>query len=256
MSPLFRLDGRRALVTGGANGLGRMIAEALLSAGAEVMITSRDGSMAAAAELSAIGPCQGVDVDLSHTDGVTALVQATASWTDRLDILVNNAGRTWNGALDTYPDEAWDDVMPINVQAPFNLIRQLLPQLEAAGGPEDPARVINIGSVAGNSVHRLSAYAYTASKAALHHLSRELAADLARRHIAVNVIAPGWFSTDMTAEVRAEPGRLEATRRRIPFERFGTATDIGGAAVFLASPAAAYITGVELPVDGGIRGCR
>jgi len=131
-----------------------------------------------------------------------------------------------------------------------------LPVLEAAGTATDPARILNIGSIAGNSVHRLSAYAYTASKAALHHLTRELASDLARRHIAANIIVPGWFPTDMTAEVRADEERTRATTRKIPFARFGTAAEIGSVAVFLSSPAAAYITGAEIPVDGGISGCR
>jgi len=256
MTAMFRLDGRTALVTGGANGLGRMIAEALLQAGARVIITSRRNAKAAALEMADLGPCEGIDADLSTPAGAVALADAVKARVDALNVLVNNAGRTWGAPLDAYPDQAWDAVMPINVQVPFTLIRDLLPVLEAAGTATDPARILNIGSIAGNSVHRLSAYAYTASKAALHHLTRELASDLARRHIAANIIVPGWFPTDMTAQVRADEDLTRATMRKIPFARFGTSAEIGSVAVFLSSPAAAYITGAEIPVDGGISGCR
>lgn len=256
MSALFRLDGRTALVTGGAHGLGRMIAEAFLQAGTRVIITSRADAALAAREMSALGDCQGIDADLSTPAGAVALAGAVKARVEALHILVNNAGRTWGAPLDAYPDEAWDAVMPINVQVPFTLVRDLLPVLEAAGTATDPARILNIGSIAGNSVHRLSAYAYTASKAALHHLTRELASDLARRHVAANIIVPGWFPTEMTAEVRGDADKTTATLKKIPFSRFGTAAEIGAVAVFLASPAAAYITGAEIPVDGGISGCR
>lgn len=256
MSAIFRLDGRTALITGGAHGLGRMIAEAFLQAGARVIITSRADAKSAAHEMSALGDCMGLDADLSTPSGAVALAEAVKSHVESLNILVNNAGRTWGAPLEAYPDEAWDAVMPINVQVPFTLVRDLLPALEAAGTATDPARILNIGSIAGNSVHRLSAYAYSASKAALHHLTRELASDLARRHIAANIIVPGWFPTEMTAEVRGDAAKTQATLRKIPFNRFGTGAEIGAVAVFLASPAAAYITGAEIPVDGGISGCR
>ncbi|WP_421731699.1 SDR family oxidoreductase [Brevundimonas sp.] len=233
-----------------------MIAEALLQAGARVIITSRNNAALAAAEMRAMGDCDGIDADLSSPASAVALADAVKARVETLNILVNNAGRTWGAPLDAYPDEAWDAVMPINVQVPFTLVRDLLPVLEAAGTASDPARILNIGSIAGNSVHRLSAYAYTASKAALHHLTRELASDLARRHVAANIIVPGWFPTDMTAEVRADADKTAATLKKIPFSRFGTAAEIGAVAVFLASPAAAYITGAEIPVDGGISGCR
>lgn len=253
---MFSLEGRTALVTGGAHGLGRMMAEALLTAGARVIITSRSDADRHARILCALGDCSGIDADLSTPAGAVALAKTIRTRCDALHILVNNAGRTWGAPIEAYPDQAWDAVMPINVQIPFTLVRELLDLLERAGTATDPARILNIGSIAGNSVHRLSAYAYTASKAALHHLTRELASDLARRNIAANVIAPGWFPTEMTAEVRADETRSQATMRKIPFARFGTAGDIGGVAVFMASPAAAYITGAEIPVDGGISGCR
>lgn len=256
MKTLFDLTGRTALVTGGANGLGRMIAEALLRAGARVIITSRKDAEGAAQAMAALGPCEGINADLSAPAGAVALGDALKARCDKLHVLVNNAGKTYGAPLDSYPDEAWDQVLPINLQTPFTLVRELLPLLEAAGASTDPARVLNIGSIAGNSVHRLSAYAYTASKAAIHHLTRELASDLARRNIAVNVIVPGWFPTDMTAHVRADEKMASAATKKIPLARFGEAADIGGVAVFMASPAAAYITGAEIPVDGGVSGCR
>ncbi len=256
MASLFDLSGRIALVTGGANGLGRMMAEALLKAGARVIITSRKDAESAAAAMSALGPCEGINADLSTPAAAVALGDALKARTDKLHVLVNNAGKTYGAPLAAYPDEAWDQVMPINLQVPFTLVREMLPLLEAAGAPHDPARILNIGSIAGNSVHRLSAYAYTASKAAIHHLTRELASDLARRNIAANVIVPGWFPTDMTAHVRADDKMSGATLKKIPLGRYGEASDIGGVVVFLASPAAAYITGAEIPVDGGISGCR
>jgi len=256
MQVQFDLSGRNALVTGGANGLGRMIAEALLRAGAHVWITSRKDAESAAAEMSVLGPCQGLTANLSTPGAAVEVADAVKARLDKLHVLVNNAGKTYGAHLDSFPDKAWSSVLAVNLQAPFTLVRELLPLLEAAGTPDDPARILNIGSIAGNSVLRLSAYSYTASKAAIHHLTRELAADLARRNIAANVIVPGWFPTDMTAHIRSNPDQARATLNEIPLGRFGKARDIGGVVVFLASPAAAYITGAEIPVDGGMGGCR
>jgi NAD(P)-dependent dehydrogenase (short-subunit alcohol dehydrogenase family) len=145
--------------------------------------------------------------------------------------------------------------MAVNVQAPFALIRELLPELEAAGSAENPARVINIGSVAGKTTERLSAYAYSASKAAIHMLSRDLAGDLARRHINVNAVLPGFFPTKMTAHMRDEDGVDPAVLSHIPMHRLGRAEEIAGVVVFLASRAGGYVTGAEIPVDGGLVGC-
>lgn len=255
---LFDLTGKNALVTGGAQGLGRMIAEGLLRAGATVAITSRKADIcdSAAAEMAGLGRCIALPADLSTPEAAIDLAQRyRAALGSRLHVLVNNAGKTWGGPVDSFPDRAWPGVMMVNVQTPFTLVRELLPELTAAGTSDDPARVINIGSIAGATTARLSAYSYAASKAALHMLSRDLAGDLADRNINVNAVLPGFFPTSMTAHMRddetIDPGLLD----KIPMRRMGRADEIAGTVVFLASRAGAYITGAEIPVDGGIVGC-
>jgi NAD(P)-dependent dehydrogenase (short-subunit alcohol dehydrogenase family) len=256
---MFDLTGKHALVTGGANGLGRMIAEGLLRAGASVTITSRKEAdcRAAAVELSTIGTCTGFVADLSSPDAARDLGRLVREHHDGLDILINNSGRTWAAPIETFPDKGWTSVMAINVQAPFRLVQEFLPELEAAARGSSPSRVINIGSIAGKVTEPLQAYSYAASKAAVHHLTRQLAADLAERSITVNTVIPGYFPTSMTAHLRddsgAPSGMLDG---HIPLRRFGTASDIAGAIVFLCSSAGAYVTGAELVIDGGITGCR
>jgi NAD(P)-dependent dehydrogenase (short-subunit alcohol dehydrogenase family) len=258
MTALFDLTGKFALVTGGAQGLGRMIAEGLLSAGASVAITSRKADVceAAAAEMAALGPCIALPCDLSSPEAAVDLAaRVRVACGGRLHVIVNNAGKTWGGAVDTFPDKAWPGVMMVNVQAPFTLLRELLPELEAAATADDPARVINIGSVAGKKTERLNAYSYSASKAAIHMLSRDLAGDLAARHINVNAVMPGFFPTKMTAHMRDADAVDPAVAAHIPMGRMGHADEIAGTIVFLASRAGAYITGAEIPVDGGLVGC-
>jgi NAD(P)-dependent dehydrogenase (short-subunit alcohol dehydrogenase family) len=255
---LFDLTGKKALVTGGAQGLGRMIAEGLLRAGATVAITSRktDICEAAALEMAALGKCIALPADLSTPEAAVDLAQRyreTVGGT--LHVLVNNAGKTWGGTVDTFPDKAWPGVMMVNVQTPFTLVREFLPELTAAGTADDPARVINIGSIAGATTAKLSAYSYAASKAALHMLSRDLAGDLADRNINVNAVLPGFFPTSMTAHMRDDEVVDSALLNKIPMRRMGRADEIAGTIVFLSSRAGAYITGAEIPVDGGIVGC-
>jgi NAD(P)-dependent dehydrogenase (short-subunit alcohol dehydrogenase family) len=173
----------------------------------------------------------------------------------RLDILVNNAGKTWGAPIESFPDNAWQDILCINVQSPFTLVREFLPLLKASATADDPARIINIGSLTGLVAEKIQAYSYAASKAAIHHLTKVLAADLARYSITANVVAPGYFPTRMTAHIRRDEEQLQELNHRIPLERFGTPEDIAGTCIFLASRAGAYVTGVELPVDGGISGC-
>ena len=256
-SDIFSLAGKRALVTGGAQGLGRMIAEGLLRAGATVAITSRktDICEAAAAEMAAFGTCIPLPADLSTPEAAVDLVARYRQVTDGLDILVNNAGKTWGGEVDTFPDKAWPSVMAVNVQTPFTMVRELLPELDASGTDDDPARVINIGSVAGIRTERLQAYSYAASKAAIHMLSRDLAGDLARRNITVNAVIPGFFPTKMTAHLRDDDNVDPSVLAHIPLGRLGRADDIAGIVVFLCSRAGAYITGAQIPVDGGLVGC-
>lgn len=258
MTALFDLTGKFALVTGGAQGLGRMIAEGLLRAGATVAITSRKADLceAAAAEMGALGTCIALPCDLSSPEAAVDLAaRVRTACGGKLHVIVNNAGKTWGGPIDTFPDKAWPGVMMVNVQAPFTLLRELLPELEAAASPEDPARVINIGSVAGKVTERLSAYSYSASKAAIHMLSRDLAGDLATRHINVNAVMPGFFPTRMTAHMRDEDAVDPKLAAHIPMGRMGRADEIAGTIVFLSSRAGAYITGAEIPVDGGLVGC-
>jgi NAD(P)-dependent dehydrogenase (short-subunit alcohol dehydrogenase family) len=258
MTGLFDLTGKIALVTGGAQGLGRMIAEGLLNAGAMVAITSRkeDVCNAAAEEMSHLGPCIPLPCDLSSPEAAVDLAaRLRETCGEKLHILVNNAGKTWGAPIGEFPDKAWPGVMMVNLQAPFTLIRELLNLLEAAGTDDDPARVINIGSVAGLKTARLSAYSYSASKAAIHMVSRDLAGDLADRNINVNALVPGFFATKMTAHLRQDDEVDPELLSRIPMARLGRADEIAGSVVFLASRAGAYITGVALPVDGGVSGC-
>ncbi|HKT73752.1 MAG TPA: SDR family oxidoreductase [Steroidobacteraceae bacterium] len=259
MTGLFDIAGKVALVTGGAQGMGRMIAEGLVEAGAKVYITSRkyDVCRQTACDLAASGgECVALSADLATPEAAVALANEIRSRETRLHVLVNNAGRTWGAPLESFPDKAWPGVMAVNVQGPFTLVRELLPLLEAAGCAADPARIINIGSLAGAAVERLSAYSYSASKAAIHHLSKVLAADLAERHITVNVIVPGYFPTPMTAHIRKEDAETRKLLARVPLARLGSADDIAGACIFLASRAGSYITGGEIFLDGGMAGCR
>lgn len=257
-SEFFNLNGKSALVTGGAQDLGRMIAEALLAAGAQVTITSRkaDAASAAAAEMGSLGDCRAIACDLSTIDGAENLVRAYGQDGAGLDILINNAGKTWGAPIETFPDGAWASVMTVNVQIPFKLVQLFLPLLRASGHREDPARVINIGSVAGVRTQDLAAYSYVASKAAIHQLTRQLAADLAKHFINVNAVIPGYFATAMTAHLRAEDGSENAEIiSHIPLGRFGQSGDIGAIVVLLSSRGGAYITGAHIPVDGGLSGC-
>lgn len=254
---LFRLGGKRVLLTGGAQGLGRMMAEALLRAGASVVITSRKADVvaAAAAEMTAFGNCIGIAADLSTPEGAISLVETYRQQISGLDILINNAGKTWGSPLETFPDKGWAGVMSMNVQIPFKMVQLLMPELGASGAEGDPARVINIGSVAGSRVELAGAYSYGASKAAVHHLTRQLAKELASRNITVNAVVPGYFPTLMTAHLR-EGDTPNRSLDHIPLRRMGRPEDIGGMIVFLSSKASAYVTGAEFPVDGGLVGCH
>jgi 2-deoxy-D-gluconate 3-dehydrogenase len=252
MDKLFSIDGKVAVVTGGSRGIGAMIARGFVEAGARTYITSRKAEEleAAASELSASGVCVAMQSDLSTVDGVRAFADAVAGREQRLDILVNNAGAAWGAPLEEYPESGWDKVMDLNVKSIFFLIQRLLPLLRAAGTAEDPARVINIGSINGLTNPGIPNYAYSASKAAVIQLTRHLAADLARDHINVNGIAPGYFRSQMTAGLfsQFEDQLLE----RIPRRRAGRAEDIAGAAIYLSSPASAWVLGQTLVVDGGM----
>jgi NAD(P)-dependent dehydrogenase (short-subunit alcohol dehydrogenase family) len=194
---LFSLEGKTALVTGGATGIGRMIAETLVHAGANVVIASRKAEVCreCAASLNALGArgsASAVAGDLSTEAGVSALAIEVAGQFPALSILVNNAGKTWGAPLEAFPYSAWQSVLSVNVAGAFTLTQKLLPQLEAAASADDPARVINLGSVMGAQPMGDGAYSYVASKAAIHHLTRVLAKELAARAITVNALAPAF----------------------------------------------------------------
>lgn len=254
---LFDLSGKVALVTGGAQGLGRMIAEGLLEAGATVAITSRKAEVCelAAVEMSALGRCIALPADLSTPEAAVDLVARYREAVGPCHILVNNAGKTWGGEIETFPDKAWPGVMAVNVQTPFTMVRELLPELTAAGTSDDPARVINIGSVAGIKTERLKAYSYAASKAAVHMMTRDLAGDLAARNITVNAVIPGFFPTKMTAHMRTDEEVNPALLDHIPLRRLGKPQDIAAVILFLCGKGGGYVTGAQIPVDGGVVGC-
>ena len=251
---LFSLSGKVALVTGGSSGIGRMMAEGLLRAGAAVYISSRkrDVCELVARDLSAIGPCAAIPADLSRTEGRAGLVESIGALADSLHVLVNNAGTAWGAPFASYPESAFDKVLGLNVKAPFLLTRDLTPQLERGASEGDPARVINVGSMDGLHVPQIvgtGTFAYSASKAALHHLTRTLAVELGPRNITVNAVAPGFFASRMTAAVLERHGR--AAEAACPLGRLGRPEDMAGIAIYLASRAGAYTNGAVIPVDGG-----
>ena len=248
---LFDISGKRAVVTGGASGIGTMIARGYLQAGASVIIASRkEASLkAAVADLDGDGEVDYVVADLAHEDGCRALGEAVAARWDALDILVNNAGATWGAPLAEQDSASWARVLDVNVEGVFHTTKFLLPLLQAAGSAEAPARVINIGSVDGIHVPVMETYAYSASKAAVHQLTRHLAKHLAP-DITVNAIAPGPFQSRMMRATLEAAG--DAISRSMPLRRIGRDEDMAGAAIFLASEAASFITGAVLPVAGGM----
>lgn len=256
MKDLFSVEGKVALVTGGTRGIGLMMARGLVAHGARVYVASRkaDACEAAAKELSQYGTCIGIPASLGSDEGCRALAAEISEREPALHVLVNNAGANWGAPIDEYPDDAWDKVLALNVKAIFHLTRALRPQLEAAASQEDPARVINVGSIDGLQVPAMETYAYSASKAAVHHLTRTLARRLAPSHVTVNAVAPGPFQSKMMAAT------LDAFEDAIvascPLGRIGVPEDMAGIAVYLSSRAGAYLTGTVIPVDGGISTCK
>lgn len=254
MKNLFDVAGKIALVTGGSRGIGAMIAEGFVANGVKTYISSRkkEACDATAARLSALGECISIPADLSGTEGIQALAGELGRREEVLHILVNNAGATWGAPLEEFPENAWDKVMNINVKSPFLLTQALLPLLEKAAEEQDPARIIMVGSVDGLNVNRLPTFSYGPSKAAVHHLTRTLASHLAARNITVNAIAPGPFPSKMMAHTLENFG--EQIRNGVPLNRIGEPADMAGAAIYLSSKASNYVTGVVIPVDGGIVG--
>ncbi|GHI98753.1 SDR family oxidoreductase [Streptomyces olivaceus] len=249
---LFDLRGKNALVTGGTRGIGMMIARGLLQAGARVVISSRkaDACTEAQRQLSEFGVVQAFPADLSKYDECRRLADLVKADSERLDILVNNAGAMWREPLETFPDKAWGSVLDLNLKSPFWLVQALLPALRRAGTADDPARVINIGSIAALHVADSPNYSYASSKAGLHQLTRVLARELGPQHVTVNAVAPGPFPSQMMASTLDAIGDTIAAKA--PLRRLGRDDDMAGVAVFLAGRAGAYLTGTVIPVDGGI----
>jgi len=246
---LFRLDGRVALVTGGSRGIGKMIAEGFIQQGAKVYVSSRK---AAACEetAAALGPnCIALPADVSTVEGCKALAAKLAELEPKLDILVNNAGAAWGEAFATFPESGWDKVMDLNVKSPFFLTQALHDLLKAAASADKPAKVINITSIDGQRVNPWETYSYQASKAALIHLTRRMAARLIEDQIVVSSLAPGAFPSDMN---RAARDHSDGVAKRIPAQRVGYDEDMAGAAIYLASRAGDYVVGETLTVDGGV----
>jgi len=255
---LFSLDGKVALVTGGATGIGRMAATGLMMAGARVLIASRKGDACAAVadELNAMGApgsAEGLGGDLSSEEGIGALVAEVTSRTDTLHILMNNSGVTWGAPMGQFPHHAWEKVMNVNVAAMFHLTQSLLPTLMSTATADDPARVINVGSVMGEVPLGDGAYSYSASKAAVLHMTKIMAKELAPYHITVNALAPGPFVSNMTAFATADEAMREKVGSDVPLGRVGRDEDIAGCVQFLCGRGGSYLTGAVLPVSGGVQ---
>lgn len=257
MSRLFDISGKRALITGGSRGIGLMIATGFVHAGARVIVSSRkEADLAAAAEqLAGVGECHAIPADISTPEGARGLAADARERFESLDILVNNAGAAWGAPLEEFPAAGWEKVIKTNVEGIFHLTVALLDALHSAANSEDPARVINIGSIDGLRTPSAENYSYSASKAGVHMLTRHLAKRLVSEHITVNAIAPGPFESRMMAWALDDPQLRSSVEREVPLGRIGRPDDVAGLAQFLASRAGAYLTGTVIPLDGGITGC-
>jgi NAD(P)-dependent dehydrogenase (short-subunit alcohol dehydrogenase family) len=228
-----------------------MIVRGFVDAGAKVYISSRKAEVgdALAKELSAHGTCISIPADLSTEEECQRLANEIAAREDHLDVLVNNAGATWGAPMAEHDEKAWERVLSLNVKGVFHMTRFLRPLLEKNGTATNPSRVINIGSIDGIHVPAMDTWSYSASKAAVHQMTRHLAKSLAPK-ITVNAIAPGPFESKMMHSTLEAFG--DAIADAAPMKRIGQPSDMAGTAIFLSSPAASYITGVIIPVDGGI----
>jgi NAD(P)-dependent dehydrogenase (short-subunit alcohol dehydrogenase family) len=253
---LFAVAGKHVVVTGGSRGIGLMIARGFVRAGAHVLISARkaDQLTSAADELGREGDVTSVVADVSTRAGAEALAASVLEWSPAVEVLVNNAGATWGAPIEDFPEDGFDKVLDTNVKGPFYLVSALLPGLRAAATAEDPARVINVGSIDGLRPPLMESYPYSASKAAVHQLTHHLAHRLAPEHICVNAIAPGPFESKMMAFALADDAGRAMVAGGVPLKRIGRPDDMAGAAIFLASRAGAYVTGAVIPVDGGMVG--
>ncbi len=251
MKNLFSLENRTAVITGGSRGIGKMIARGFLEHGARVYISARKAEQcdAAAEELSQYGKCVAIPQDVSTIEGCKALERIYGKSESSLDILVNNAGAAWGAEFDEFPESGWDKVMDLNVKSPFFLTQAFHEKMKAAARPEKPGKVIMIASIDGIRINPWETYPYQASKAALIHLTRRMAARLINDNICVSGIAPGAFASEMN---RAARDHEEMVAKMVPARRIGSDEDMAGAAIFLASRAGDYVVGDTLAVDGGV----
>ncbi|EGZ29648.1 hypothetical protein PHYSODRAFT_468201 [Phytophthora sojae] len=261
LTELFDVKDKVVVITGGGRGIGKMMADGFVQNGAKVYIASRnlEACQATADELNAKGPgkCVALQANLSTESACKKLADDVAQRETKVDVLINNSGVGWGGDVEHHPEKAWTKVLAVNVTSPFHLTRYFLPLLDAAAASSsDAARVINVGSVAGLMPQQIDSIAYDTSKAAVHHMTRVLAAKLARRpnggHILVNAIAPGLVPTKLATGIALATGKsFDELQRNIPTERYGSASDMAGLAIFLASRAAGWITGMVIASDGG-----
>lgn len=253
VSHLFDISGKTAIVTGASFGIGRMLADGLADAGARVYIVGRnadDLQTVVEAMRSRGGDAHALPADLSDQAEVTRLAQEYASREDSLDILVNNVGAMVEASLEEFTREDWDHVVHMCMGLPFFLAQALMPQLRASASPDDPARIINIGSADGIKAPFLSTYPYPAAKAGVHHLTKQMARELGPEGISVNAIAPGAFPSrraDPVLEVSLDDF-LAAT----PLRRIGRPDDMAGTIVYMTSRAGSYLNGAVLSLDGGL----
>jgi 2-deoxy-D-gluconate 3-dehydrogenase len=246
---LFNLDGKVAIVTGGNGGIGLGMAKGLAAAGAAIVVAARnqDKTARAIAEIEALGvQALGLCTDVREEASVRAMVEATVDAFRGVDILVNNAGIAISNAPQDYTLEEWHQVLNVNLTGAFLCAQAVYPHLVAAGG----GKIINIGSMF-SIFGSTGAASYAASKGGVVQLSKSLAVAWAKDNVQVNAILPGWIHTDMSAHINARSERYSAITGRIPQGRWGEPDDLAGAAVFLASRASDYVTGIALPVDGG-----
>lgn len=253
MKALFDISGKTALVTGGSSGIGAMIARGFVENGVKTYISARKEGplLAKAEELSEFGECIPIPADLSRVEGIEALVSAVSEREDHLDILVNNAGANWVVPLEEFPEAGWDKVMNINIKSIFFMTQKALPLLRKNATHGDPARVINIASIHGFDNPGMPAYAYSASKSGVIHLTKHLATDLAADHINVNAIAPGFFPSNMTKAAVENDAIYQHAVSQIPRKRAGEPEDMAGTAIYLCSRAGAWTVGHTLVLDGG-----
>jgi NAD(P)-dependent dehydrogenase (short-subunit alcohol dehydrogenase family) len=247
---LFSVEGRVALVTGGTAGIGRMIAEGLASAGAQVYICARNADKVAEAASAIAGNVTGLVADISTLAGIERLAAELSARETSLHLLVNNAGTLSDAPIDAFSEDEWDGVLDLNLKAPFFLLQKMLPLLRAGGTAERPATVVNVGSVGALKIGPREVYSYQASKGAIHWLTKSLAKRLAPDHITVNAIAPGFFESDMT--VIADDAMRKMVESAVPRGRTGTPEDVAGATIYLASRAGSYVTGSVLAIEGGL----